>query len=146
MSFEPPARLLKSATMNNSSTANGSNFLRNPNSGRLVGWLVSYGLDKQGAAFELRVGRTIIGRQPLANSATAVIEEPDISSPHLAVRTSTRHEVFVQDIFSDGGSYVVRDGSKREEKLEGPVQLQHGDWIRLGDGVRFQLCLIDGPR
>lgn len=111
---------------------------------RLVGWLVSYALDKKGASFELRAGRYLIGSKEVESGFTIVVQAADISSPHLALRASANHTVTVQDIFSEHGSSLTRADSGEESKIEGPVQVRHGDWLQIGKNNRFQVCLIDG--
>jgi hypothetical protein len=115
--------------------------------GRLIGWLVSYGLSDRGVSYEIRVGRSLVGKGASSDSHRDVkIDQGELSSPHLAVSASPDHEVLVQDVFSERGSFLVKHGSSKEVPLSGPTPLGHGDWIRLGDDVRFQLCLIDGAR
>jgi pSer/pThr/pTyr-binding forkhead associated (FHA) protein len=112
---------------------------------RLIGWLVSYAMDEMGKAFEIRSGRTLIsagdGKGPVIR-----LESKGISNPHLAMKGTTDHSLVAQDIFSEHGSYLSRSNNKGEEAIEGPVELQHGDWIRVGPDTRFQLCLIEGAR
>jgi hypothetical protein len=114
-------------------------------SNRLVGWLVSYGLSDLGAAYEIRAGRTFVSTKDGAGDRTIQLDDSSIASPHLAIRATQKHRVKVQDIFSDRGTFVRRSDSHDEQKIEGPVEVGHGDWIRIGDSVRFQVCLIDGP-
>ncbi|RMG45275.1 MAG: FHA domain-containing protein [Candidatus Dadabacteria bacterium] len=111
---------------------------------RLIGWLVSYQLDKMGKAYELRSGRSFIASRPVENEPTISIDEQDIDTPHLALSASKNHKLMAQDIFSSGGSYLKRCQSDEEVQLGSPVQLKHGDWIRIGEKIRFQVCLING--
>ena len=122
--------------MTDKSTNSGAN--------RLVGWLVSYGLDEQGFAYELRSGRSFIGHETGDHMNVLTLEDKFVSTPHLAVKTSPKHRVMVQDIFSEHGSFVIREGREKEESISGPTEVRHGDWIRVGKNVRFQVCLIDG--
>ena len=127
---------------------------QNADESRLVGWLVSYGLDDNGAAFEIRAGRSLISSAALSATATAAasehgtitIDEASIQAPHLAVSASNKHRVLVQDIFTNSGSFLVKGLNGEERKITGPVEVDHGDWIRVGESTRFQVCLIDGPR
>lgn len=113
---------------------------------RLIGWLVSYGLDENGAAFEIRAGRSLISSSPLNDRGAITISEESIASPHLALSATNRHTVQAQDIFSPTGSYLVKGSTNEERKISGPVEVEHGDWIRVGEKTRLQVCLIDGPR
>jgi hypothetical protein len=114
---------------------------------RLLGWLVSYGLDAQGASFEIRAGRSLLTTRPLGDSREIVVAEESISAPHAALNAVSRDDiVLIQDIFSDYGTFITRSGEREENPVEGAVVLHHGDWIRFGETVRFQVCLIDGGR
>lgn len=125
------------------------------NRSRLVGWLISYGLDSQGASYEIRAGRLFVSSGPAIGSAavagspseggvlTISVSENTVSSPHLAVSASSKHQVLIQDIFSEHGSYLTKAGSDKEQKVSGPTALSHGDWLRIGERTRFQVCLID---
>lgn len=112
---------------------------------RLVGWLVSYGMDVDGFAYELRSGRTFVGSNNQNGMRLLTLEDRSVSAPHLAVKATAKHRVLIQDIFSEHGSFITREGKSKEELLSGPTELRHGDWIRLGKSARFQVCLIDGP-
>lgn len=112
---------------------------------RLVGWLISYGLDEEGAAYEIRTGRTFIGSKNGLDDCVITVNEGTIDAPHAAMSASAKHRIMVQDLFSDSGTFLTRSDNSKESKVSGPVELQHGDWLRLGDNTRFQLCLIDKP-
>lgn len=115
-------------------------------SNRLVGWLVSYALDKNGKAYELRVGRSLLSAEQSRSSRTIMVDDSGASSPHAALNASPRHRLMLQDIFSGSGTYITRSNSDKEITVSGPIEVEHGDWIRVGDDTRFQVCLIDGPR
>jgi hypothetical protein len=112
---------------------------------RLVGWLVSYGIDDLGAAYEIRSGRSFIANREQSQNRVLAVIDSSISSPHLALKATPKHRVMVQDIFSDHGSFIVRADNSKEYPITGPTEVKHGDWIRVGQKVRFQVCLIDGP-
>ncbi len=114
---------------------------------RLVGWLVSYGIDARGAAFELRAGRTLITAGKSDGAHTITVSDETVSTPHAAINAVVRDNVvLVQDIFSECGTFITRSGERDEVPVEGPVVLHHGDWLHIGETVRFQVCLIDGGR
>ena len=112
---------------------------------RLVGWLVSYGLDELGATHEIRSGRSFVASEDSGPGRVMAVIESSISSPHLAIKATPRHRVMVQDIFSDHGSFITRADNNKEYPITGPTEIKHGDWIRVGQNVRFQVCIIDGP-
>lgn len=111
---------------------------------RLVGWLVSYQHDEKGFAYELRSGRSFVTKEKLANARFLAVQDDTVSSPHMAIKATVKHKVIVQDIFSDQGSFISR-ANGQESSINGPVELQHGDWLRIGKNSRYQVCLIDGP-
>jgi FHA domain len=113
---------------------------------RLIGWFISYDHNSDGQAYEIREGRCFLGNAPLHGSRTTVIEDSSIGSPHAVMAASRDHTVFLQDVFSPDGTYIQRSGDTREQRIDGPVMLQHGDWVQFGKTLRFQVCLIDGPR
>src|SRR5438105_1464880 len=96
---------------------------------RLVGWLVSYGVDTQGAPYEVRSGRTLITADADTGKKSILVTDSAISSPHAAVRASSKHKVLVQDIFSENGTFLMRSGSSEETPITGPMGMDHGDWI-----------------
>ena len=120
---------------------------RSPNSGadgrRLVGWLVSYGQNEMGASYELRSGRCFISSAEVGE-ATILVDDEHVCSPHAALKTSRKHAIVLQDVFSKYGTYLSK-GDNKETRLAAPVNLEHGDWIRVGESTRFQVCIIDGP-
>jgi hypothetical protein len=121
----------------------GLNSNGNGDRSRLVGWLVSYGLDSQGASYEIRAGRLFVSSAPAGDVRTISVSENTVSSPHLAVSASPKHQVLIQDIFSEHGTYLTKAGSDKEQKVSGPTLLSHGDWVRIGERTRFQVCLIE---
>lgn len=111
--------------------------------GRLVGWLISFGLSDRGVAYEIRSGRTFLGSKDTQAEGTIVVSDSTVDSPHLAIKASQKHRVHIQDVFSRSGSFIRRGNSELEMRLEGPTELEHGDWIRVGNDIRFQVCLIE---
>jgi len=112
---------------------------------RLIGWLVSYADSAKGMAHEIRAGRTIISSEELPSEPLIIIEHRELDAPHLALMASPTHRLVAQDIFSQHGSIVVKGRNGSEQVINGPTEIEHGDWIRLGAKTRFQVCLIDGP-
>ncbi len=114
---------------------------------RLIGWLVTYANDEQGEAHELRSGRTLISSQNGAkNTSFIALSSKTVSSPHSAIHASRKHNVQIQDIFTESGTFLTRSGKTNEEKIQGTIDLHHGDRIRFGRDVSFQLCLIEAPQ
>ena len=113
---------------------------------RLVGWLVSYEMDNKGKSFEIRAGRSLLSSDNAQDKRVITVRESSIAAPHTALSASPRHKVMVQDIFSESGTYLTKAASGKELEVQGPTELEHGDWLRIGDKTRFQVCLIDGPR
>ena len=114
-------------------------------SNRLVGWLVSYALDSKGKTFEIRAGRSLLSSEGSRETRVITVADDSIAAPHAALSASVRHRVMIQDIFSDSGTYVTKGAGQKEFKVSSPTEINHGDWVRVGDNVRLQVCLIDGP-
>lgn len=89
----------------------------NDSSGRLVGWLVSYGLDDAGASYEIRSGRSLVSSEEVDANTTVIVKEETISSPHLALKASDEHVVLAQDIFSGSGSYLIEAARPMRHRL-----------------------------
>lgn len=111
---------------------------------RLIGWLVSYGLDEQGFSYEIRAGLSFVSANEMGEFRLLSLEDKSVSSPHAAMKACPKHTLRVQDIFSEHGSYILRDGETEESIIDGATEVRHGDWIRFGDSTRFQVCLING--
>ena len=109
---------------------------------RLIGWLVSYADDSKGNAYELRVGRALISKEGESDERLMVVKDPSIAAPHAALSGNASHEIYIQDIFTQSGTYVKKGASPLEQKIEGPTKLEHGDWLRFGEKSRYQVCLI----
>lgn len=111
---------------------------------RLVGWLVSYDGNDLGVFHELRAGRYILGSDKSNDKRMITLSEGTISGPHLALHAGANEKLTLQDIFSEHGTYVTKAGTKNEMPVKGPLELGHGDWIRIGRKIKFQVCLIHG--
>jgi hypothetical protein len=116
---------------------------------RLVGWLISYAVDEKGAYHEIRAGRSLItsldGSDQILEQKVISIDGAGIDLPHAALKASSKHRLMLNDVFSQQGTYIRKAGSNSESKVEGPIEVGHGDWLRFGAESRFQVCLIDAP-
>lgn len=110
---------------------------------RLIGWLVSYEKDSKGEMHEIRTGRSFISAQDMPHDRAITLDAQDISTPHMALSGTAQHRLMVQDIFSSAGSFLIRGRSGEEVIVRGPTELQHGDWLKVGESTKFQVCLID---
>ena len=93
---------------------------------RLVGWLVSYSLDKMGVDFRLYEGRNIIGRDMDCN---ITVNDNMVSSKH-AVLLFRADKYSLTDQQSTHGTFV----NGNDIDLE-PCYLQDGDVIKVGETV-----------
>lgn len=112
---------------------------------RLIGWLISYAMSDKGVSYELRSGRYLVTSKDGMDERTISVHDDTVSAPHVAMSASNKHVLLVQDIFSEHGTYICKSDSGQEVPVTGPVVLSHGDWLRIGEKTRFQVCLIDGP-
>jgi len=122
---------------------NFSNRNKLKNTERLVGWLVSYDLDENGYSFQILSGRTFISKEALGLEKEIEIQDDSLSTPHLVLLATQDHTLYVEDIFSEAGTYYQR-GNDTEKQIWEPTELKHGDWLIIGNNIRFQVCLIDG--
>jgi len=104
------------------------------NGKRLVGWLVSYGQDPLGKAWELREGRHVIGASP---ADTIVITGDSAISQGHATLLYRRGQFLFEDNLSTNGSFV--NGQEVLDKQP----LHHGDVITLG-ATELLLTVVPG--
>ena len=102
--------------------------------GMLVGWLVSFREEQQGKAIEIRAGRRFVGRGHL-RGADIVFGHDSVSTPHGMLVSSEVDGMSFQDLMSERGTYVLRNGGKVSDwtQVTNSVTLNHGDRIRFGD-------------
>jgi pSer/pThr/pTyr-binding forkhead associated (FHA) protein len=93
---------------------------------KLVGWLVSYSVDKMGADFRLYEGRNIVGRD---NDCNITVLDKMISGKH-AVILFKNDKYKIKDELSSHGTFV-NDRDIEDEHAE----LHDGDLIRMGETV-----------
>lgn len=107
--------------------------------GRLFGWFVSYD-SAEGDAIELREGRFFISGSKLKDN-DLVIADKGLSTPHALVSINSKSGLRMQDLMSEDGLHVRRNGSEKYQKEEATVVLEHGDWVKFGD-VEFLIAVI----
>jgi len=90
----------------------------------LVGWLVSFTLDKYGRDFRLREGRNCIGSNP---EMDLVITEDTTISDHHATIMYRNKKLFLQDEMSSNGTFL-----NGEDILGPPREIHDGDNITMG--------------
>lgn len=91
--------------------------------GRLVGWLVSFSQQPEGADFRLRAGRNLIGANP---SCDIVIDDAAVSGTHASI-IWRNGRCYLKDELSSNGTYL--NGAEVTE----PMPLQSHDEIRVGN-------------
>lgn len=108
--------------------------------GALIGWLVDFGTEGKGTAFELRAGKFFVGRQKLRPN-DMVFENPTISTPHCVLTANGPDGLHVQDLMSERGTQFRRANEQRMQVVQGVVTLHHGDWLKLGE-YEVMVCLV----
>lgn len=91
---------------------------------KLVGWLVSYTIDKMGIDFRLFEGRNIIGKSPEVD--ITIPGDPGVSGKH-AVLLNRQGKFKIKDELSSNGTFV--NGEDTEEEI---VILKDGDTVKVG--------------
>lgn len=88
---------------------------------RLIGWLVSYSLKKEGEDYRLYEGRNLISSD---GGAHIQLSDPAVSSPHCMILYRLG-KIKIKDELSTNGTYV--NGVEIEES-----ELKDGDVIKVG--------------
>lgn len=110
------------------------------NDGVLVAWFVYYQEDANGVATEIREGRFFLGSSRLKDN-DIVVQHESISTPHCLIKADPQKGVFVQDLMSENGTFVKRADSDDWTPVPVPEQLNHGDWLKLGE-YEVMVCII----
>ncbi len=108
----------------------------------LVGFLVSFDVDRNGQVFVLRSGRMVITSQEPPGGSFLFLKDGTVSPMHAIVRISESGEIQVLDQLSEYGTIVKHFGSEEEVKLSGDkCSLDHGDVIKFGNRS-FHVCIL----
>ncbi len=89
---------------------------------RLVGWIVSYTVKPEGAAYPLHEGREVIGR---GKDSTICIEDTQLSKEHAVILFRNGRFLF-EDRLSSNGSML------NGKETIGQYELHHGDVLEMG--------------
>jgi hypothetical protein len=108
--------------------------------GDLVGWLVNFSTNAQGAGIEIRGGRFFVGRQNVRGH-DLLIPDQSISTPHCMVTASKSDGLLIQDLMSEGGTYVKRKGTDSYVRIHHAVSVEHGDWLKIGE-YEVLVCFV----
>jgi len=98
---------------------------------KLVGWLVTYSLDKYGKSYELYEGKNQIGRK---EGNDIVINEQIISEPH-ALILYKNGKFYIKDLGSTNGTEV----NGKEVEPDVSVELKDGDKITFAKVIEFYI-------
>ena len=101
--------------------------------GRLVGWLVSYDLKPEGAAYALHEGKEIIGR---GKDSTICIDDAQLSKEHAVILFRNGRFIF-EDRLSSNGSEI------NGKEVIGQLELHHGDTLKMG---RITFVFVEVPQ
>jgi len=105
---------------------------------KLVGWLVTYSLDKYGKSYELYEGRNQVGRE---EGNDIVINEPIISQPH-ALILYRDGKFYIKDLASANGTQV----NDKDLEPDVSVELNDGDKIRFAKVIEFYIRTCIPPK
>lgn len=107
---------------------------------KLVGWLVTYSLNKNGKSFELYEGKNHIGRTEKNN---IVIPEPIVSDQHaLILYKPELGKFYLKDLASSNGTKLNGEELEPDQSKE----LKDGDKITIAKAVEFyfRTCIPPG--
>ena len=108
----------------------------------IVGFLVSYDENPNGAVYELRVGRLIVTSEHVGGGNFLLIKDSSVSPMHAIIRITPSGDIQVLDQLSEFGTRIKRFGSETEEELSGDkASLEHGDVVKFGQR-QFHVCVI----
>ena len=107
--------------------------------GVLVGWLVNYAQNTNGTSIELRSGKYFVARQRLRDD-DLVIPDSAISTPHCLIKAS-KGSLQIQDLMSEQGTFIKKEGSASFVSVEEAGVIGHGDRIRFG-AFEVVVCLV----
>lgn len=125
---------------NNSQKQSKTNSNYSGDKNMLIGWFVNYTTTSEGSSFEIRSGRQFIGRQSLRED-DLIIQDSAISTPHCLLQVDDNGMVRLQDLMSEHGTFVKKQGSNDYKLIESVVELSHGDKIRLGS-YELLVCIV----
>jgi hypothetical protein len=101
--------------------------------GKLIGWFVTFSWNPLGEDYRIREGKTRIGSDP---SADIVLSDALVSGEH-AVLLHRNNSLRIRDSFSTNGTFV-----NGEDVSDEPLVLGDGDHIKIGN-TEFKLRLIE---
>jgi hypothetical protein len=111
---------------------------------KLVGFLVSFELDRLGRYIELREGRLLVSSEGSSTDNCLVISDPSVSSMHAIMRISSNGAIMILDQLSEHGTKIKRCDSGKEEALLGDKgTLEHGDVVIFGE-CAYHVCILKG--
>ncbi|MCC6220305.1 MAG: FHA domain-containing protein [Deltaproteobacteria bacterium] len=140
VSVQPNVKSNKEAPKSSAKSVEATAKPRELEEGGLFGWFVRYDEQGRGSATEIRTGRFFVSAEKLKD-VDLVIEDETISTPHCVVRASVSDGLRVQDLLSEGGTFVRRRNEGRFYEYSDAVTLEHGDWLRFGD-YEVLVCLV----
>lgn len=111
---------------------------------KLVGFLVSFEVDRFGTYIELREGRLLVSCERGASDNCVVISHASISPMHAILRVASDGTILILDQLSEHGTKIKRCSSGKEETLLGDKSnLEHGDVVKFGE-CAYHVCILKG--
>ncbi|MDC0357515.1 FHA domain-containing protein [Oligoflexia bacterium] len=108
----------------------------------IVGFLVSYDENPNGAVYELRSGRLIVTSEGPGTGNYLVVMDDTVSPMHAIMRMDAKGEIQVLDQLSEFGTHIRRSKNDEVEELSGDKSsLEHGDIISFGNR-KFHVCVV----
>ncbi len=117
---------------NRGETSRQASELKPVGDGGLVGWFVSFDNSPRGTAREVREGRFFLGSERVRGTDLVVVNS-SISTPHCLIHASADKGIRVQDLMSEHGTYLMRQGESAYTRYHEPITVEHGDWIKFGE-------------
>jgi pSer/pThr/pTyr-binding forkhead associated (FHA) protein len=99
---------------------------------KIVGWIITYDLDKMGLDYKIYEGNNTIGRDSV-NTIT-INGDPAISSKHVTIMFRVDNKFYIKDEMAVNGTYL--DGNLMD--VDRPYELKDGQVFKLGNTTTFR--------
>lgn len=104
---------------------------------RIVGWLVSYSLDRMGRDYRIFEGRNTIGKG--MDNSILITDDPAISNNHLTLLFNNNN-YYISDEMSGNGTKINNESIRPKDAID----LKDGDIIEIGNtSLLFRTSLVD---
>ena len=128
---EPRNKRVKSEELETTARiSKGAKFQQAKFHSALFGWLVNYERN-EGDSLEVRESKFFLTRSSLKKTDLRIDDE-SISTPHAMLTISSELGFQVQDLMSEQGVFIRRQGASEYELVDDIEVVENGDWLKFG--------------